>query len=106
LLTDHVVISTGKRQPALLGGLLAIFLIPAASFQPLILSVLLDRTGYDGSVQLQTEAVNNAIRLGTGIIPAILLTLGLITFSLIPFGLKREKEIQNLIKEKHGDGVV
>lgn len=101
LLTDHVEIETGKRQPALLGGLLAIFLIPAASFQPLILSVLLDMSGYDGTIKLQTEAVQNAIRLGTGIIPALILILGLIVFSFLPFGFEREKEIQRIIKEKH-----
>jgi Na+/melibiose symporter-like transporter len=102
LLTDHIELSTGKRQPALIGGLMAIFLIPAASFQPLILSTLLEVTNYDGAVKQQTAEVVNAIRVGTGIIPAAILLVGLILLMFVPFGFGREKEITHHIKEKHG----
>jgi Na+/melibiose symporter-like transporter len=102
LLTDHVELRTGKRQPALIGGLMAIFLIPAASFQPLILSTLLEVTNYDGAVKQQSAEVVNAIRVGTGIIPASILLVGLILLMFVPFGFKREKEITQHVKEKHG----
>lgn len=57
LLTDHIELNTGKRQPALIGGLMAIFMIPAASFHSLILSMLLEVTNYNGSVKHQTLCI-------------------------------------------------
>jgi GPH family glycoside/pentoside/hexuronide:cation symporter len=102
LLTDHIELNTGKRQPALIGGLMAIFMIPAASFQPLILSSLLEATNYNGAVKQQTAEVANAIRVGTGIIPAMILLVGLIVLMYVPFGFNREKEITQLVQEKHG----
>lgn len=102
LLTDHIEINTGNRQPALIGGIMAVFMIPAASFQPLILSSLLEATKYNGAVKQQTAEVVNAIRLGTGIIPAVILLAGLAVLMFVPFGLQREKEITHLVQKKHG----
>ncbi|NSW52416.1 MAG: MFS transporter [Anaerolineae bacterium] len=102
LLTDHIEISTGNRQPALISSLMAIVMIPAASFQPLILSTLLEVTNYNGAVKHQTAEVVNAIRLGTGIIPAAILLVGLIVLMFVPFGFQREHEITKHVQERHG----
>ncbi|MGL1891396.1 MAG: MFS transporter [Spirochaetaceae bacterium] len=101
LVIDHIELKTGKRQPGVVRGIMAVVMIPAASFQPLILSTLLSATGYDGTVKVQAPEVVQAIRIGTGFVPAAILTVGIILLACVPLGLKREREIQKGINEKH-----
>ena len=104
LVIDHIELTTGKRQPGVVGGIMAVLLVPAASVQPLILSTLLSATGYDGSTSVQAPEVVRAIRIGTGLIPAIILLAGIAVMTLIPLSKEREDGIQDRIREKHFDG--
>ena len=99
---DHIELATGKRQPGVVRGIMAIILLPAASFQPLILSVLLSASGYIGETKSQTAEVVQAIRLGTGIIPAVIILIGIFLLFRLPLDHKREMEIQAAIEAKHG----
>ena len=58
--------------------------------------------GYIGETKHQTAEVVQAIRVGTGIIPAIILLVGIILLAKFPIDHKRELEIQAAIEEKHG----
>jgi len=104
LVVDDIELKTGKRQPGMVAGIIAVFLIPAASVQPLILSSLMSAAGYAGESKEQTAEVVRAIRLGTGIIPAVILLIGILILSRLPIDNKREKEIQAAIEAKHGEG--
>jgi Na+/melibiose symporter-like transporter len=77
-------------------------MVPATSMQPLILSVLLSATGYIGDTKHQTAEVVQAIRYGTGIIPAVIIIIGIILLAMVPINHKRELEIQAAIEAKHG----
>jgi GPH family glycoside/pentoside/hexuronide:cation symporter len=99
---DHIELTTGKRQPGVVRGIMAIILLPAASFQPLILSVMLSASGYIGETKSQTAEVVQAIRLGTGIIPAIIILIGIFLLFRLPLDHKKEMEIQAAIEAKHG----
>ena len=102
LVVDHIELETGKRQPGVVGGMMMVLLTIASSVQPLILGLLLDVAGYDGAVQHQNPQVVSAIRFGAGLIPAIILVIGIILLRLLPIDHNREKEIQEAIEEKHG----
>ena len=102
LAVDHIELKTGKRQPGVVRGIIAILMLPATSMQPLILSVLLSAAGYIGDTKHQTAEVVQAIRYGTGIIPAAILIIGIILLAMVPLNHKRELEIQAAIEEKHG----
>lgn len=102
LVIDDIELKTGKRQPGVVAGIIAVFLIPASSVQPVILSSLMSAAGYVGSSKTQTAEVVRAIRLGTGIIPAVILLAGIIVMSRIPINFKREKDIQEAIEDLHG----
>ena len=69
--------------------------------QPLILSALLSAAGYIGDTKHQTAEVVQAIRYGTGLIPAVILIIGIILLAMVPINHKRELEIQAAIEEKH-----
>jgi glycoside/pentoside/hexuronide:cation symporter, GPH family len=102
LAVDHIELKTGKRQPGVVRGIIAILMLPAASMQPLILSVLLSAAGYIGDTKHQTAEVVQAIRYGTGLIPAVIIIIGIILLAMVPINHKRESEIQAGIKSKHG----
>ncbi len=102
LVIDQIELNTGKRQPGMVMGIMMIFLLPASSIQPLILSWLLTISGYVGGVKEQSPEVVRAIRLGTGIIPAVILLIGIILLLWLPINHKRELEIQHSIEKKHG----
>jgi len=102
LVVDHIELQTGKRQPGVVRGIIAIVMLPATSMQPLILSALLSAAGYIGDTKHQTAEVVQAIRYGTGIIPAMILMIGIILLAMVPINHKRELEIQAAIEEKHG----
>jgi GPH family glycoside/pentoside/hexuronide:cation symporter len=103
LAVDHIELKTGKRQPGVVRGIIAILMLPAASAQPLILSVLLSAAGYIGDTKHQTAEVVQAIRYGTGLFPAVILIIGIILLAMVPINHKRELEIQAAIEEKHGN---
>ncbi len=102
LVVDHIELQTGKRQPGVVRGIIAIVMLPATSMQPLILSALLSAAGYIGNTKHQTAEVVQAIRYGTGLIPALILIVGIVLLAMVPLNHKRELEIQAAIEEKHG----
>ncbi len=101
LIVDHIELKTGKRQPGVIAGIMAVFLIPAMSIQTMGMSILMTSAGYVGAVKEQTPEVVQAIRLGTGLLPGLILLLGVIIIFKLPINHKREKEIQLLVEEKH-----
>lgn len=103
LAVDHIELKTGKRQPGVVRGIIAILMLPASSAQPLILSVLLSAAGYIGDTKHQTAEVVQAIRYGTGLIPAVIIIIGIILLAMVPINHKRELEIQAAIEAKHGN---
>ena len=101
LVIDDLELKTGKRQPGLLSGLMALVLIPAASVQVLIMGAFLSKAGYDGSVKAQTLEVVQAIRTAVGLIPSIILIVGILLLLKFPFGKKEEEMIHQQIVAKH-----
>ena len=101
-MVDHIELETGKRQPGVVRGIMAIIMLPASSLQPLVLSALLSAAGYVGETKHQTAEVVQAIRYGTGLIPAVILLIGIILLANFPINHQRELEIQTAIEEKHG----
>lgn len=101
LVVDHLELKTGKRQPGIVAGIIAVFLIPAASIQTLIMSSLMSVSGYDGSLKVQTAEATQAIRYGTGLIPALILLAGILVLTRLPINKQKEQEIQDEIEAKH-----
>ena len=78
------------------------FLTGRGKYLPLILSTLLSAAGYVGESKSQTTQVIRAICLGTGIIPAAILLVGIALLILLPINHKQELAIQAAIERKHG----
>ena len=106
LIVDHIELRTGKRQPGVVRGVMAMLMIPAASLQPLILSWMLTVSGYVGEVKHQTAEVIQSIRIGVGLVPSIILMIGIFLIILLPLDHKRELEIEAAISRKHSAEIV
>ena len=102
LVVDYIELETGKRQPGVVRGVLSMLMIPAASIQPLILSWMLTTAGYVGESKHQTAEVVQAIRFGVGLVPAIILLIGIILLIQLPLNHQKELEIEAAIEAKHG----
>ncbi len=101
ILIDHIEKASGKRQPGVIRGIMAVLMVPAGTVQVMIFSTLLTVSGYDGSVKTQAPEVVEAIKLGTGVIPAAFLVLGIILLRFFPIGKKEEVEIEAFVENKH-----
>ncbi len=101
LIVDELEMFTGKRQPATVESIIAIFMTAAGAMPTLILSFLTSRAGYISDQKAQSYEVMQAIRIGNGLIPAIILLIGLIIFLKFPIDKKREKEIQHFVEDTH-----
>ena len=102
LVVDYIELEKGKRQPGVVRGVLSMLMIPAASIQPLILSWMLTTAGYVGESKHQTAEVVQAIRFGVGLVPAIILLIGIILLIQLPLNHQKELEIEAAIEAKHG----
>ncbi len=101
ILIDHIEKVSGKRQPGVVRGIMAVLMVPAGTVQVMIFSTLLTISGYDGSVKSQAPEVVSAIKIGTGIIPAAFLVIGILLLRLFPIGKKEEVAIEAYVEEKH-----
>ncbi len=101
LIVDELEMFTGKRQPATVESIIAIFMTAAGAMPTLILSFLMEQTGYISEQKAQSFEVMQAIRFGNGLIPAIILLIGLLVFLKFPIDKKREKEIQQFVEDTH-----
>ena len=62
---------------------------------------MLTAARYVGESQHQTAEVVQAIRYGTGLVPAVILLIGIALLTQLPVDHKREREIQKAVKELH-----
>lgn len=100
LMVDHVELQSGKRQPGVIRGVIAMLLVPAQYTQQLVLSGLLALAGYSASDPHAPQTIQ-AIRIGAGLIPALLLLGGILLLIRLPITKQREAEIQAEVEAKH-----
>ncbi|MCX6363163.1 MAG: MFS transporter [Actinobacteria bacterium] len=100
LMVDHLELQSGKRQPGVVRGVLAMFLVPAQYTQQLVLSALLAITGYTASDPHAPETVQ-AVRWGAGLVPGLILLIGVLLLRRLPVNHTKEREIQSAVEEKH-----
>ena len=76
------------------------FLVPAQYTQQLVLSALLAIAGYSANSPHSPGTVQ-AIRLGAGLVPAVILIIGVLLLRRLPVNHTKEREIQSAVEEKH-----
>ena len=89
-LIDHLELKTGHRRPGTINGIIGVLLTPGNAFLVFVYTQIISAFGYDGATKIQSATAQTGIRLATGLMPAIMIVLGL--FFLFKFPLDKEKE--------------
>lgn len=92
-LIDYDEMKSGVRKTGLYGGLFSLLTTSLTSLQATIFTTIISNHGYDGTLKEQTLEAVRGIRIGAGLVPIIMLLVGLVPLLLFPIGRKLEKEI-------------
>ncbi|MFO7677533.1 MAG: MFS transporter [Thermoplasmatota archaeon] len=84
---------TKVYKPGVYLGIAAIFAIPARALHVAIFSFVIEYFGYDGMAAVQTERAITGIRIGAGLIPGIMVLLGIIPLFFFTIDKKKEKQL-------------
>lgn len=92
-LIDYDEMRTGTRKTGLYGGLFALLTTILTAFQESAFATIISHYGYDGTLATQTDRAIWGIRVGAGLVPAMLCILGFIPLIFFPIGRELEKKI-------------
>ena len=100
-LIDHLEIETGHRRPATVGGIIGVLLTPGNAFLVFVYTQIIHYFGYDGATKVQSTSAQWGIRLATGLMPAIMIAIGLFFLWKYPLNKQKEDEIEAEMLERH-----
>ena len=98
---DEDRLRTKIYKPGVYLGIAAIFAIPARAIHVAIFSFIIDFFGYDGLAAVQTERAILGIRIGAGLVPAVMVLIGIIPLFFFTIDKKKENEIIHLDEFKN-----
>ncbi|MCR5823809.1 MAG: MFS transporter [Lachnospiraceae bacterium] len=102
-LIDYDEMRTGTRKTGLYGGLFALLTTILTAFQESAFATIISHYGYDGTLETQTERAVWGIRVGAGLVPALLCVVGFIPLIFFPINLELEKKISDFnVKARNG----
>lgn len=101
-LIDYLELKTGKRRPGTIGGIRGVLMTPSNAMIVFFYTQIISAFGYDGSSKIQTATAQWGIRLATGIMPAVLLLIGMFFLSKYPIDKKTEDWVEAETLKKHG----
>lgn len=100
-LVDYLELKTGKRRPGTIGGIRGVLTTPSGAVIIFLYTQIISAFGYDGSSKVQSLTSQWGIRLATGVMPAVLLLIGLFFFSKYPIDKKTEDWVEAETLKKH-----
>jgi len=100
-LIDHLEVETGQRRPATASGIIGVLLTPGNAFLVFVYTQIISVFGYDGATKLQSINAPLGIRLVIGLMPAIMIALGLFFPSKYPINKDKEDEIETEMLTRH-----
>lgn len=101
-MVDYLELKTGNRRPGTIGGIRGVLTTPSGAMIIFFYTQILSAFGYNGTSKVQTAAAQWGIRLATGIMPAVLLLIGIFFLSKYPIDKKTEEWVEAETLKKHG----
>ena len=102
-LIDHLELKTGQRRPATISGIIGVLLTPGNAVLVFVYTQIISAFGYDGATKLQDATSQLGIRIATGIMPVVMILIGLFFLSKYPIGKEEEDIIEAEILDRHGE---
>lgn len=100
-LVDYLELQTGKRRPGTIGGIRGVLTTPSGAIYLFLFTNIISLFGYDGANKVQTTTSQWGIRLANGVLPALLLLIGLFFLSKYPLDKKTEDWVEEETLKKH-----
>ncbi len=100
-LIDYLEIKTGERRPATIAGIRGVLMTPSNAVLVFLYTQIISAFGYDGASKIQDATAQMGIRIATGIMPAVLIILGLIFFSKYPIDKETEDWVEAEMLARH-----
>ncbi len=101
-LIDYLEIQTGQRRPGTISGILGVLLTPSNAVLVFFYTQIISAFGYDGTSKIQDATSQMGIRLATGLLPAVMILIGLFFFSKYPLDKKTEDWVEAETLARHG----
>jgi Na+/melibiose symporter-like transporter len=103
-LIDFLEIRTGQRRPGTIKGVIGVLMTPGNAIYIFFFTQIISAFGYDGASKVQDITSQWGIRLATGILPAVLILVGLYFFSKYPLDKETEDWVEAETLDKHRAG--
>ncbi|MFX1453025.1 MAG: MFS transporter, partial [Promethearchaeota archaeon] len=100
---DEDELNTGKRREGAYYGSTALFTKPSQSIAAAVTGLIFALTGYDQDATTQSIVAQFGIKLNIGLIPALILLLGILLLTKFPIdaSTKRYQEMKKTLEELH-----
>lgn len=104
-LIDYLETKTDQRRPGTIGGIRGVLMTPGKAIYIFLYTQIISAFGYDGANKVQSVSSQWGIRLATGLLPAVMILIGLFFWSKYPLDKETEDwvEAQTLAKHRPGD---
>ncbi len=105
-LIDYLEIKTGQRRPGTIGGVKGVLMTPGKAIYVFLYTQIISAFGYDGTSKVQSVTSQWGIRLATGLLPAVMILIGLFFWAKYPLDKETEDwvEAKTLAKHRAGEG--
>jgi Na+/melibiose symporter-like transporter len=104
-LIDYLEIKTGERRPGTISGILGVLMTPSNAVLVFLYTQIISAFGYDGTSKVQQVNSQLGIRIATGLMPALLILIGMFFFSKYPIDKETEDWVEAETLSRHSSSV-
>jgi GPH family glycoside/pentoside/hexuronide:cation symporter len=101
-LVDYLEIKTGQRRPGTISGVRGVLMTPSSSVLIFFYTQIISAFGYDGATKVQDLRAQWGIRIATGLLPVIMVLIGMVFFSRYPIDKETEDWVEAETLVRHG----
>jgi len=100
-LIDYLEIETGQRRPATISGVKGVLMTPSSAVLIFFYTQIIAAFGYDGASKIQDLRAQWGIRIATGLLPVVLVLIGMFFFHRYPIDKATEDEVEAEMLRRH-----
>jgi len=105
-LIDYLELKTGQRRPGTISGIRGVLMTPSSALIVFFYTQIISAFGYDGSSKVQSLSSQWGIRMETGLLPAVMVAIGMIFFIKYPIDKKTEAWVEAEMLAKYRSGTI
>jgi len=103
-LIDYLETKTGRRRPGTIKGVIGVLMTPGSAIYVFLYTQIISAFGYDGASKVQDVTSQWGIRLATGLLPAVMILVGMFFWAKYPIDKETEDRVEAETLAKHRSG--